>query len=152
VHAVANDSVDFGETFVAGAAKSYAGGVTESGGTTAHPVTDTRARAAGIEGGTGTRLGGDMSRAPQLAGGVAWDCPFPEEADEVGLDSALVTLRVAVDRQGNVAGVDVVRDPGDGFGREARRCAMRKRWAPALDRAGNPITATGIVNVRFQRK
>jgi protein TonB len=152
VHAVANDVVDFGETFVAGTAESYAGGTTESGGTATHAVTDARARAGGVEGGTGTKLGGDSSRAPQLAGGAAWDCPFPEEADAAGLDGALVTLRVDVDRQGSVARVEVVRDPGDGFGREARRCAMRKRWAPGLDRAGNPITATAVVHVRFQRR
>jgi periplasmic protein TonB len=152
VHAVANEVVDFGETFVAGAAETYAGGVTESGGTATHAVTDTRARAAGVEGGTGTKLAGDLSRAPQLAGGVSWDCPFPEEADALGLDAALVTLRVDVDRQGGVARVDVVRDPGDGFGREARRCAMRKRWAPGLDRGGNPTPATAVVHVRFQRR
>jgi protein TonB len=152
VLAAASEVADFGETFVAGTAKSYAGGTTERGGTATHAVTDTRARAAGVEGGTGAKVGGDMSRSPQLAGGVAWDCPFPEEADEIGLDAALVTLRVGVDRQGSVARVDVVRDPGDGFGREARRCAMRKRWAPGLDRAGNPITATAVVHVRFQRR
>jgi protein TonB len=152
VLAAANDVVDFGETFVAGAAKSYAGGTTESGGTATHAAADARARAGGVEGGTGTKLGGYLSRSPQLAGGAAWDCPFPEEADAIGLDAALVTLRVGVDRQGSVARVDVVRDPGDGFGREARRCAMRKRWAPGLDRAGNPVTATAVVHVRFQRK
>jgi protein TonB len=44
-----------------------------------------------------------------------------------------------------------VRDPGTGFGREARRCALRKRWSPALDRAGRPTAGAAVVNVRFVR-
>lgn len=145
--------VDFGDTFVAGAGTSYAGGVTEAGGTAKHAVTDTRARAGGVEGGTGTRVGADLSRPPQLAGGATWsDCPFPKEADELRLDFAYVTLRVSVGRDGAVSKVDVTEDPGDGFGREARRCAQRKRWAPGLDRAGSPMAATALIKVRFERK
>jgi len=148
----ANDVVDFGDTIVSGTGQSYAGGVTEAGGTSKKAVTDTRARAGGVEGGTGTTLGGDLSRAPQLAGGVSWDCPFPKEADELRIDDALVTLRVAVGQDGSVSKVDVTDDPGDGFGREARRCAQRKRWAPGIDRAGKPIAASALIKVRFERK
>lgn len=151
VLAVAGDVVDFGDTFVAGTGRSYAGGVTERGGTATHAVTGVRARAGGVEGGTGTGRNGDRTRAPQLAGGASWDCPFPEEADDAGIDHALVTLRVEVDRAGLVARVEVTRDPGDGFGREARRCALRKRWSAGLDRAGVPTAAAAIVNVRFDR-
>lgn len=149
----ANDVVDFGDTIVSGSGASYAGGVTEAGGTAKHAVTDTRARAGGVEGGTGTTHAGDLSRAPQLAGGGTWsDCPFPKEADELRLDGALVTLRVSVSQDGSVSTVDVKEDPGDGFGREARRCAHRKRWAPGLDRAGKPIAATALIKVRFERE
>jgi hypothetical protein len=36
----------------------------------------------------------------------------------------------------------VLADPGNGFGREARRCAMAKRYAAALDRDGGAIAGT----------
>ena len=149
--AAADDVVDFGDTFVAGAGTTYAGGVTESGGTSERAVRDVRARAGGVEGGTGTALHGDLSQPPALAGGVQWDCPFPEEADDFDIDRAVVALRVDVAADGSVKSAAVTRDPGDGFGREARRCALRKRWSPGRDRGGNPMNATALVNVHFQR-
>lgn len=96
-------------------------------------------------------LGADRSRAPGLAGAARWDCDFPMEADDAGLDSAVVTLRVKVRGDGSVDGVDIASDPGHGFAREARRCALRKRWKPGLDRSGQPVEAAALVNVRFVR-
>lgn len=151
VVAAADEVVDFGETIVQGNGPNYAGGVTESGGTATHAVRDVRARAGGVEGGTGTALQGDKSRSPQLAGGFRWDCPFPAEADDAEIDHAVVTLRVEVDVNGAVSSARATSDPGHGFGREARRCAERKRWAPGLDRAGRPVGAVALVNVRFDR-
>lgn len=151
VMAAADDVVDFGETIVSGHGPNYAGGVTESGGTAQRAVRDVGARAGGVEGGSGTALQGDKTRAPQLAGGFRWDCPFPPEADDAEIDHAVVTLRVEVGLNGDVASVRPTADPGHGFGREARRCAERKRWVPGLDRAGRPTGAVALVNVRFDR-
>ena len=151
VLAAADEVVDFGETIVSGNGPNYAGGVTESGGTATHAVRDARARAGGVEGGTGTAPQGDKSRAPQLAGGFRWDCPFPPEADDAEIDHAVVTLRVEVGVNGDVSSARATSDPGHGFGREARRCAERKRWTPGLDRAGRPIGAVALINVRFDR-
>jgi protein TonB len=145
------DVVDFGDTFVTGNAAKYAGGTTERGGTATHAVQDTRARAGGVEGGTGTHLLGDLSRAPVLAGGATWSCPFPAEADDAGLDHATVALRVEVGADGSVVSARSTSDPGYGFAREAKRCALSKRWAAGLDRAGKPIRAVALVNVRFDR-
>jgi len=144
--------VDFGDTLVQGTAATFAGGVTEAGGTARSAVRDARARAGGVEGGTGTDTRAiDRSRPPSLAGGAHWDCPFPEEADSEDIGDALVTLRVRVASDGEVEHVDVVKDPGDGFGREARRCALRKRWQPGRDRAGRALVMSALVNVRFYR-
>jgi protein TonB len=143
--------LDFGETFVQGNAASYAGGVTESGGTSAKAVRDTNARAYGMPGGTGTSAI-DRSRDPSLAEGTRWDCPFPEEADDDGMDHGVVTLSITISASGSVDTVAVKADPGHGFGREARRCALRKRWQAGRDRAGNPIAATRLLNVRFDRQ
>jgi protein TonB len=144
--------VDFGDSFVQGTASEYAGGVTEATGTAKHAVRDARAGAGGLEGGQGTDTSSvDRSRAPSLAGGAQWDCPFPEEADDDGVDKSTVTLRVKVKADGNVESVDVEQAEQRGFGREARRCAMRKRWQPGLDRTGKASTMTTVVKVRFTR-
>lgn len=142
--------LDFGETFVQGNAASYAGGVTEAGGTSKKAVRDANARAFGVEGGKGTGAA-DLSREPSLADGVKWDCPFPKEADDDGLDTGVVTLKVTISANGTVDDIAVKTDPGHGFGREARRCALRKRWQTGLDRAGKAVTATKLLNVRFTR-
>jgi protein TonB len=147
-----DEVLDFGETIVQGDSAAYAGGVTEAGGTSSKAVRDARARAGGIEGGTGTDTSGvDRSRAASLAGGAFWDCPFPEEADDEGIDQAVVTLRVRVALDGTLQDVRVSSDPGSGFGREARRCARDKHWQPARDRAGNAIASESAINVRFSR-
>jgi protein TonB len=147
-----DEVLDFGETIVQGDSTAYAGGAAKAGGTSARAVRITHARAGGIEGGTGTDVSGvDRSRSASLAGGAVWDCPFPEEADDEGINGAVVTLRVRVALDGTLQTAEVARDPGAGFGREARRCARDKRWQPARDRAGNPIASESTINVRFLR-
>jgi protein TonB len=144
--------VDFGDTFVQGKSDQYAGGFTEATGTSQHAVRDARAAAGGVPGGQGTDTSGvDRSRAPSLAGGASWDCPFPEEADADGIDDSSVTLRVEVREDGRVETVVVEEERDRGFGREARRCALRKRWQPGLDRAGRPVAMTARVEVVFTR-
>jgi outer membrane biosynthesis protein TonB len=143
--------VDFGNTFVQGNAAQYAGGVTASAGAADHAVHDANARADGIEGGTATGAASDRSHDPMLADGARWDLPFPEEADAEGLDAALVELRVRVAADGAVEQVDVVKDPGFGFGRDARRYALRKRWVAGKNKLGQPIASAVSVAVRFRR-
>lgn len=148
----APEVLDFGDTLVQGSSATFAGGVTEAGGTSQRAVRDPGARAGGVGGGRGTDTSAvDRSRPPALAGDARWDCPFPEEADDAEITDALVTLRVRVATDGAVERVDVVQDPGDGFGREARRCALRKRWQPGRDRAGRALATHALVNVRFYR-
>lgn len=144
------DLVDFGDSFVTGGGDSYAGGVTDGRGTAKTAVYDAGARGAGsapVE----KPKAVDLSRPPKLAGDARWQCPFPLEADDAGIDHAVVTLRVEVGADGGVQRVTLTSDPGSGFGREARRCASSKRWAAALDREGRPISAVATVNVRFDR-
>lgn len=148
----AKDVVDFGETFVTGAGSSYAGGVTDGTGTSKNAVRDAAAR--GNAGGRGTDpvlAPVDRSRPPELVGGDSWNCPFPSEADDAGVDLATVTLRLSVGADGGVQGVGLLADPGSGFGREARRCAATKRFKPGLDREGKPVAQQFTVNVRFRR-
>lgn len=121
--------------------------------------TPTMARNAtnnGVPGGTGTGTAPaapaeDRSRPIGLVGGSTWNCPFPPEADAEQIDQAVVTVQVTVKPDGSAASASVVTDPGHGFGRAARICALAKRYTPALDRAGNPVLSSHPVNVRFNR-
>ena len=148
---LAAEAVDFGDSFVMGNAATHAGGVSANAGTSKQAVHDKNAQANGVQGGTGKNPAADATRAPALASGLHWDCPFPIEADDAGIDTAVVGLRVEVAADGKVREARALSDPGHGFAREARRCALSKRWAPGLDRAGNPTLGVALVNVRFER-
>lgn len=145
-----------GNAMVQGAYDSYAGSATAPGGTGDAPGT----RPVGPRAGTGPLLGVpapaprpvDCSRVASLSGGTDWSCPFPAEADSAEIDDAVVVLQVDVGADGAATAVQVRSDPGHGFGREARRCALSKRYATALDRDGIPVPgATRPFQVRFSR-
>ncbi len=142
-----NDPVDLtGNTIVQGNADTYGGGYTTATGTGGgvHALPSP----SGVPGGTGpvqvqaAPPTPDRSRTASLGGGGEWSCPFPPEADTAQIDEAYVTLQVDVKPDGSPGAVRVMSDPGNGFGREARRCAMGKRYSTALDHDGNSIAGT----------
>jgi protein TonB len=139
------------DTLVTGNGVSYAGGTTERGGTASEAVSAPNARAAGVPDGKGDAPV-DRSRAPRLATGTDWSCPFPAEAEEDGVDHALVGLEVEIAPSGAVLAVTIQSDPGSGFGREARSCALKKHWLPGLDKNGQPIQQKHRLNVTFKQK
>jgi protein TonB len=145
-----------GQGFVTGNAESYAGGVTASSGTSKTAVHNLNAAPGGVPGGTGTKpgpapTGPDLSSPPSITG-TDWDCPFPPEADVDQIDLQIVTVAVTVRADGTPENIRVVGDPGHGFGRAARACAMRQRFVPAKNREGHPIAGTlPAVKVRFTR-
>lgn len=148
-----------GNTFVTGSGSTYAGGTTQAGGTSKSAVYSPHAVATGVPGGTGTAPAPppppkvDRSRAAGLLGSTDWsDCPFPGEADAEQIDQAYVTIQVKVKPDGTADSVQILQDPGHGFGREARKCAMRKRYTTALDVDGNAVGGTTKpFRVRFER-
>jgi len=149
-----NEPVDLtGNTIVTGNADGYAGGVTTSNGTSNVAVRS--ASTAGTLGNTGAApaapAGPDLTRPPALTGGSEWTVPWPMEADTLQIDEALVTLQIDVRPDGSAADVRVLSDPGNGFGRDARRHALRQRFLPALDRSGHPIAGTFKMRVHFSR-
>ncbi len=150
-----NEPVDLtGNTIVSGNADAYAGGVTAANGTSKSAVRGLTSP-TGVAGGAGVpqvAAAPDRSRAPSLANGTDWsNCPFPPEADTAQIDQASVTIEISVGADGAPIHAAVLRDPGNGFGREAVRCAMRERYTPGLDHAGNPIAARFQVRARFSR-
>jgi protein TonB len=153
-----DEPVDLTNTFVTGTSEQFAGGVTQRGGTSDTAVRDANARAGGVPGGTGNAIAAappptvDMSRAASCGKNTDWNCPFPPEADTAQVDEASVLLRVTVNTDGTIAKVEVTQDPGYGFGREARRCALQQRCDPALDRTGRPMAGqTKLIRVSFSR-
>lgn len=151
-----------GNTIVQGNADAYAGGFTTATGTgtaaaRAAPGPSTTAGGTGPGGMAAAPpppSGPDRSRPASLGGGSEWSCPFPQEADTAQIDEAYVTLQVEVTADGAATpgGVRVLADPGNGFGREARRCALSKRYATALDHDGAPIAgSTRPFRVHFSR-
>lgn len=146
--------------FVQGSGDRYAGGTTTAQGTSKTAVTDPGARNDGVPGGTGKQPAPpappakDLSRAPAPLGAAGgWDCGFPPEADAEQIDFARVQIAVTVGPDGRAKSVSVLSDPGHGFGRHARQCAMRKSYSPGLDRAGQPTTqTTPPFTIRFRRR
>jgi len=146
-----------GNTFVSGNAAVAVGGVTQVGGTAKAPTYNPNASATGVGSGTGStpapapaRI--DRSRAAQIVNKANLErCPFPPEADAEQVDEAAVGIEVRVGVSGRAESVSITRDPGHGFGREARKCALRETYAPALNQDGLPIPGIYRVNFRFSR-
>ncbi|MDI3288246.1 energy transducer TonB [Polyangium sp. 15x6] len=150
-----------GQGFVTGNGAGPGYGMVSAAGTGSAPTYNKGASLDGKEGGKGTGPGPatppapegpDLSKAPGLAGSSAWDCPFPPEADAEQIDQAVVSIVITVRADGTPQSVNVVNDPGYGFGRAARLCALSRRYTPALDRSGTPrVAATPPIRVRFTR-
>ena len=117
---------------VSGEADRFPGGATANKGTSTRPVGQA-ATASGAPNATGTApappapSGKDLSRAARPAEG-SWNCGFPAEADMEQINSEKVLLVVTVGPDGRPQKVNVLSDPGFGFGRVARQCAMRKTY------------------------
>ncbi|HTA19546.1 MAG TPA: ferric siderophore ABC transporter substrate-binding protein, partial [Polyangia bacterium] len=134
--------------FVVGVGSTYAGGSTTSRGTSKTP-----AQGIVAPGGIGDGASRTRSQArPVSLDQMAWNCPWPAEADAQQVDEQTVVLRATVGADGHVAHVDLLSDPGFGFGAAARLCAMRTRFEPARASAGEPIDAVSPpIRVHFFR-
>jgi len=157
-----NEAVDLtGNTFVQGEGNEYRGGVTSAAGMGTVATYNPAATAGGKPGGTGTgpvgsapvvQQGPDRSKPPGIVGGAWSSCDFPPEADQDQVDYAVVVIVVTVRPDGSAQSVKVMSDPGHGFGRAARMCALSKRYTPAADRDGNAtVGTTPPIHVTFTR-
>jgi periplasmic protein TonB len=147
IAAASPSPLDFtGSAFVVGSGSSYAGGTTTSTGTNRKPAT-------GAVAPNGTGDGAARSRArPVSLDQAAWNCPWPAEADARQVDQETVVIRVVVGTDGRAERVDVLQDPGFGFGPAARQCALATRFGAARNPAGDPIAALSPpIRVHFFR-
>jgi protein TonB len=144
-------------TFLNGNADTAVGGTTQIGGTAKVATNNAAAVAKGAPGGTGVAPAPagpklDRSRSAQIMNKANLErCPFPAEADAEQVDEAAVGIEVKISLDGRAETVTVTRDPGHGFGREARKCALREKYTPALNVDGVPILGVYRVNFRFSR-
>lgn len=143
--------------FITGSGTSFAGGKTASNGTSKKAVRDENARAGGVPGAKGKTEGArpapavDKSKPPGIPSGAFWKrCGFPAEALAEQIDEEVVVLVVVVGPDSKPVTVNVLKDPGYGFGARAKRCAMRGTFPAGRDKWGNPTTrATAPFRVRF---
>jgi periplasmic protein TonB len=158
--AAPDEPVDLtGNSFVTGNADTYAGGVTAASGTSTEAVRDLNATGNGVPGGKGkakenvaAQEAPDLSTTPTLPPGRSWQCAFPPEADTDQIDFQVVPILVTVRPDGSAQSVKVISDPGHGFGRAARECALRQSYLPARDRQGRAVVGTTPpINVKFTR-
>jgi|SRR5580692_2018847 protein TonB len=150
-----NEPVDLtGDTIVTGNADSYAGGITASNGTGTKAVRGLApAKTAIAEAPPAPPTppqGPDRSRKASI-GAREWNVPFPPEADTAQIDEAYVLLEMDIQSDGTISAVRVLNDPGNGFGREARKYALGLKIPPALDHDGNAIASTVKTKVHFTR-
>ncbi|WP_437683788.1 energy transducer TonB [Sorangium sp. So ce131] len=152
------DMLDQG--IVSGDGQGVGYGRVAAAGTATAPTYNPNAKVGGTQGGKGTGdpapppapAGPDRSAPAGLVGGSSWNCAFPPEADVEQIDQANVVLMVTVRPDGSPLSVKIVSDPGHGFGRAARMCALGRRYTPQKDRAGAAISGTTPpITVRFTR-
>ena len=93
----------------------------------------------------------DLSRPPNTPN-KNWDCPLPSEADAEGINFMKVQVAVTVSTDGRARTATVLKDPGFGFGKAARACALRQAYSTALNAAGQPVEQTFTVSVKFVRQ
>jgi len=147
--AASPEPVDFtGMAFIVGSGTSYAGGTTTSTGKNRKAVVG-----AVAPGTAGSGLVSVRSRVrPVALDQYAWNCPWPAEADAEQVNEQTVVLQASVRADGRAERVEIFSDPGFGFGAAARICALRTRFEPAHDSAGQPIPAQSPpIRVHFSR-
>jgi protein TonB len=144
--AAADEAVDLTSfTIATGSGPQYAGGKTTSGGTSTKEVTGVVA-ANGVVNGSG-----DLSQGVRL-GEDEWDCPWPVEAEALGIDEQIVVIRVLVRADGRVENANLIQDPGNGFGAAALACAKESRFEAARGPDGIAMRALSApIRVRFTR-
>ncbi len=127
-----------------GKSESYAGGLTAAAGTSTVAVTDPRASARGVGGGSQAR--------PAAPARHEWACTWPEEEQSSDLHDIRVTIRVKVGETGRAEEVEVLNSPKDSFTQAARTCARGETFRPARNDAGQEVAGlTSPFAVHFVR-
>jgi periplasmic protein TonB len=152
------------DVIVRGSSSAYAGGATATSGTSREPVVKPAASSPADPQPSGAAASSpdpvastpaprrrDRS-APARPRDADWDCRWPRAADALDIDRESATVRVMLDARGRVQSVQIVHDPGHGFGAAAAECARRARFTAARDPQGRRIASrTPPIRVQFTR-
>lgn len=135
---------------------SYGSGVVARGGTAERgevgaALTHAQMPARTASAGDGLTPNANLSRRATLDEPNACAGSYPTDAN---VDSGSVTLTVVVRGDGVVTTASVLSETpaNQGFGHAARTCIVRKRFTPALDRAGNAVATSTTLKVGFVRR
>ena len=102
------------------------------------PATDSEA---------GASDGAELATLPRPSS--PYNCGFPPAPDAPR--SATVDLVVAVDERGKPRWVQIIRDPGYGFGQAAIACALGASYEPARNRRGEAVSGLSPrIRIRFE--
>lgn len=147
-------------TIITGTSDSFSGGNTTSTGTSDKAVRSRNVQAGGKKASTGTRPATqakappviDKSRPARLAPGAnSSRCRFPAEAIAEQVSQMDVRVLVVVNSDGRPTSSSLRgRDPGLGFARRAKECAMRASFIPGWDKYGRPTTTSITMNIMFR--
>src|SRR4029077_2721697 len=88
-------------------------------------------------------LGPDRSSPARLGGNVTWECPWAQGADPA-MHHLQVRAQADVRADGSATAITILDDPGYGFGREARLCALKHTYVPAHARDGAAIEGPSL--------
>jgi periplasmic protein TonB len=129
-----------------GSGQHYVGGTSSARGTGSQT---NHTGQVGVGNGTGL----NRARAAQLQTRNP-PCGWPPEAEDSDLEEAFVTVRATIGPDGRASAVEVLSDPGYGFGKRMQWCIRTKmRFEPALDGEGRPVAgSTQPFRVRFVRE
>jgi len=142
------DFTDF--DIVSGDGDRFVGGVSSSDGTNTIASRGENVAKGGAVG-SSEGSGASLARGVRLPDGD-WSCPWPDDARAIHDWEREVRVRAVVRVDGSVASVELLSDPGHGFGEAALRCARAARFSPALDAAGHPVESRSPpIRVRFVR-
>jgi TonB family protein len=75
-----------------------------------------------------------------------WECRWPD-AVPARIHGAFVVLELDVSAAGIPTSIEILRDPGYGFGASARSCAGRMRYRPAVGPDG--VARSGRFKLRI---
>jgi TonB family protein len=79
-------------------------------------------------------------------------CPLPKFPNKAGkTESATVQLQITVTAEGRAANIEILKEPGNGFGEKAVEAVRKWKFKPARRPDGSPVAARVKIEVAFKR-
>ena len=89
--------------------------------------------------------------ASQVTSPSCKNCPHPDFPSKAKSPSAVVQLDTVISAEGKVISVQIVSDPGEGFGAKAAEAVKKWKFKPAVGPSGKPVMVRVRIEVKFER-